>query len=217
MILFPTRQRPHLLRRFVEAYHATKASEPICLIIDHDDDSYNSIMDIIPAHWHVHRGEREKYLVPRINALLARFPDAEYYAVLTDDLIPRTVGWDIALATAAMAGKIASFDDGYNKPDTLSHVFLPGRMVRALGWFFPPCFKHFYGDNVFKHLADDLGAGYRAPVVIEHMHFSLGKAAYDSVYAERPAPEQDRAQYERYMCEGYQADLSIAREALGLC
>jgi hypothetical protein len=62
-------------------------------------------------------------------------------------------------------------------------VMVSANCIRALGWFFPPAFKHQFGDTAMNEIYQENGMLYYVPEVwMEHFHPDYGMAAHDPTY-----------------------------------
>lgn len=201
MFSLPSRGRPHNLRRFLDAYEATRATAPMWLRLDLDDPSlpeYDRIL--LPDHWLKTVGPRHPN---RCNGCVAEmfsaFPDEAHYGLMADDLIPRTDQWDAKLIEAAGSSRLAYPDDGKWGADLATHPVLGGDLVRAIGWLVLPTVLHSFVDTALFAIAHRSGrAVYLPEVLVEHMHplandnHGRPKAEMDATYryAETYGPDQ---------------------------
>jgi len=199
VIILPTKARPENLKRFIRAYNDTKCILPIHVIVDAQDGySYNDIE--VPAHW-------KKLSVPTGTSLggifekvFSKYPDEDYYAMVADDVVPETSGWDIIMAEVCQPDKIVWGFDGLQNENLPVHPFIGGKLVRKLGWWAAPGLKHWFVDNVWKALADNLNCGVFLPQVkMMHLHYVNGRAQMDRTYREQPSHIADQVVYEEFM------------------
>ena len=180
MIFLGSRGRPASLQRVFDS----NPTHPGIVMLD-EDDAHNYAKVRIPPNWTIEVEQRTP-LVPRINKVVARFPDLEWYGFGCDDIIC-SPGWDVELAKEAGRYNVAWGDDLINGVKLSAVPFVGGDLVRAAGWFYPPVFKHLYGDYVWYLVSQALGNGvYRPDVITEHLHWSTGKQPYDQTARERP-------------------------------
>ena len=73
-----------------------------------------------------------------------------------------------------------------------------------------------YLDNSWLEWGHGMGRIHYLPnVVIEHLHWSTGKAKHDASYAETsPLMGPDQVAFDRYMKERFPADLAKLKELL---
>jgi len=183
MFLCPSRSRPHNLQRLIDAYEKTHATVRIVLRLDDNDprlDEYFKLM--VPDSWVVHVGPQVK-MGGAMRETYTEFPDEPFYSYIGDDSIPRTVYWDKELAKTAGDWLIAYPNDLLKGESQATHPVIGGELLRAVGYWTLPCLTHLYTDTVWDYLGKQLGLlRYRADVVIEHCHWSVGKAPRDEVY-----------------------------------
>lgn len=185
MIVLPSRNRPERLQQFIDGYIATKATAPVYLRLDWDDDyleQYNEIE--LPGTFSKVTGDRVKF-VGACNEMFAMHPNEPYYAFMADDIVPRTEGWDAALIEAAGRNRVAWGNDVMQAPKC-THPFIGGDLMRHVGWFAAPGFLHWYIDTTWEWLAKHTGrAVYLPHVVTEHVHYEANGQLYDRTYHER--------------------------------
>ena len=80
----------------------------------------------------------------------------------------------------------------------------------------PPKQQHLYLDNFWKDLGEALGTlRYLDKVVLEHMHFVVGKSEKDNLYEQINSEEMyhlDKTAYNEYLNNQFQDDLRKLRE-----
>jgi hypothetical protein len=154
-------------------------------------------------------------------ARLARYwphTDRDVLVFLGDDHLPRTTGWDKALADA-LAGKpaaIAYGNDLLQGERIPTAVAMTASIPRVLGYMAPPALAHLYVDNVWRDWGEGIGAlTYLPDVIIEHLHPAAGKAERDAGYDAVNAVEVDSADKAAYLAYrdggGLAADLEKLR------
>jgi hypothetical protein len=144
--------------------------------------------------------------------------DRDVLVFLGDDHLPRTTGWDKALADA-LAGKpaaIAYGNDLLQGERIPTAVAMTASIPRVLGYMAPPALAHLYVDNVWRDWGEGLGSlTYLPDVIIEHLHPAAGKAERDAGYDAVNAVEVDSADKSAYLAYrdggGLAADLEKLR------
>jgi len=184
LMILPTRRRPGHLSRFVNAYRDTGARVPVMICIDDDEPTIDAYRTIdFPAHWPIRIRPRASY-AKWVNLAFDEFPDREQYLFGADDIVPRTVGWDVLLCEAAGLRRISFGQDHHAAPEIATHPCIGGDLVRALGYIAAPGFAHNYIDTIWTEIGRAHGIlDYLPHVVMEHMHHTTGKAARDDTYA----------------------------------
>lgn len=202
-VIVPTRGRPQNVHRLEEARYGTQEVDltrvPFVYVVDDDDpkvmdyarlaDSFGpgSRLDI------VHR----RRLGPTLNDASARYL-LEYNAIgfMGDDHLPSTRGWDSVILNALGDDQpnIVYGNDLLQGPNLPTAVFMPSKVIHAVGFMCPPNQVHLYLDNFWKMLGTALDTlTYLPGVIIEHVHPAAGKAEMDAGYQEANAPAQDQA------------------------
>ena len=190
-LLLPTRKRPVQLQRMVESVQST-AKNPVEIVcrVDLDDDSYDALHALWPdVHF---------IFGPRIRNITACWNECfkecsgDIVCQANDDIVFRTEGWDTMIEE-----EFHKFPDhivmvhgdhlgGYEGRLFGPHPFVHRRWVEIVGRFIDPWYSSDYGDTGINHIANALGRRRFLPrVVIEHMHFTVGKAEVDEVTEDR--------------------------------
>lgn len=183
MILLPTRgRRQRLETDFLAGYKATGATEPVFLLLD--DDDYHNYSDFpLPSNWWSRVYPRAR-CIEQVNRAFRDFPNERYYAVMTDDVVPETPGWDQELKRACQPHYVAWGNDGYWGYQVAGLPFIGGDLVRFLGWVLHPGFQHYFSDCVTAEIAISAGLDrYRDDIVTRHAHHTVRSGT--------PAPMDD--------------------------
>lgn len=201
MWILPTRSRPHNLQRLLQAYIDTGASTLVWVRID-DDDPMSGAAVVNHLNWSVTIGKR-KPLSEIYAEAFERFRDASWFGLIADDVVPLTDGWDGRLVEVAGTDGMAAPSGGHEDYAGAPHFVLGGDLVRSIGWLALPGLNRLYIDTVWWQIAEAKGVLRRVPeIVLEHRHFSNGKAMMDSTYR-KPLKNQDKATYETWKRRGY--------------
>jgi hypothetical protein len=180
MHIMPTRGRPLSLQRF---FDEGKPEQKGVIIADLDQQEMYASVHAPDGWWWVWVKPMQGF-VKKCNIGFEEFPTQEWYAFGGDDCVGRTPHWDSTLSTVAKAGYIAWGNDLVAGKCT--QPFIPGDLVRHMGWLVHPAFKHLYVDLIWEEIARDLSiARYFPDIIQEHLHFSTGKAPRDRTSYER--------------------------------
>ena len=197
MIILATHRRPENLNRFIEAYKNTEASEPVLLLIDENDDSYDHMP--VPDQFTVHRITPGCCASRRANIPYVIYPDEPYYAIMGDDVVPKTKHWDRILKERAGRWKIAYCADGIQNQRLATHPFIGGDLVRAMGFVEEPSMGDWFADNCRMDIGMELGLlDYVEEVQFDHRHFITGKAPEDETYKKQRDHDKDREAYHKW-------------------
>lgn len=210
LVLLPSRGRPELAARFVDA--AAKMSDgrvDFLLGLDRDDPTLDGYvrnpalrLDQGVRTWVI---DRRLSLSDKVNTMADRALDAaeppRFLAFMADDCLPRTRDWDLHLTRAAgsMHGW-AYADDQFQRSRLPTHWVVCANVVRQLGWMMLPEVEHMFVDNAVLALGSQLGRiAYCPDVTIEHLHPVAGKAALDDTYGDMAAQlAADRTRFEAW-------------------
>ena len=200
----PSRGRPASIARLAEAYTRTGAMCRVHVRLDQDDPALPAYLALeLPEGWTVQLGPRIG-CQPCFNEPMELWPEAEGYGILGDDALPLTDNWDRILAEAAGLDKIAYAADLLAGEAQVTYGIVGGDLARSIGFIALPGLIRLCSDTVLTLIGKRRGVlCYRPDVVIEHMHFSNGKAPFDETYA-KPEGAADKALYDRWL-EVYEA------------
>lgn len=204
-IAVPSRGRPHNLQRLVNALQETCTGDYQLLArIDNDDPALVDYLDI---------GQVEFLIGPRIFfthsvnelAQTALEQGFTHIAILGDDVLPETVGWDEKMI-AALNNKMGVVygSDGLEHlhgPDLPTHVVVPIEMYEKLGWIGLPTSRHLFCDNTWRELGKLTRFIYLKDVKLSHLHRWNKAAPNDQTYEEandKVKREHDRIAFETW-------------------
>jgi len=207
----------------IDSFYATQSGNARLVIYLNDDDPLRRDYKI-PHVCEVIVGPR-KFLAHAYNYLFERFPGYDYYAPVNDDHIFLTPAWDVKLINmveelghgwglAAAEDHLTNWYD-YEHP---SGLVISGNIPRALGYIIWPEIQHIGIDCFFMHLMRGIKRLFFTPeVIIEHRHWSNGKALLDANY--RWVYSHEQYQYgmgkvEEYMAHQYFIDLDKLKRAM---
>jgi hypothetical protein len=147
-------------------------------------------------------------LVGWLNVLATEYADQyDNIGHFGDDNLPRTIGWDVRIEESLERNLFCfgnDLDPG-RVPGSLSvHVFMRSEVVDKLGYMGPPSIQHMYVDPVWFAWGAATSIEYLGDVVLEHLHYTLGKSPADESYRRTTAliPEDLQA-YKDYYWGGH--------------
>lgn len=214
-ILVPTRGRPHNLKRLAAAAKETCVSDyTIFARVDDDDTSKYPKLDNV------------EYVVgPRIFfsksvnevADIASERGYSHLAILGDDVVPSTKGWDATLMNAVPDMGVAYGSDGLENlhgSDLPTHVVVPTKMYDILGWIALPTLRHLFCDNVWRELGKMTDFVYFPDIKLTHLHRWNKTAPDDKTYQE--ANDKEKRQLDKLAFELWRDGFGLleARKAL---
>jgi hypothetical protein len=183
VILVPSRGRPENLQRFLKAFVNTKASSKIYIRLDIDDPKLSEYQKLDLGRSLVVTGHQVK-AAGAMREVFREYPNEKFYGFVGDDSIPRTEKWDSELAKSAGEWGVSYPDDLLKRQSLATHPFVGGNFLRAIGFWALDGLTHLYTDTTWDFLGRLYGnLVYRPDVIVEHMHFSVGKANHDKTYS----------------------------------
>jgi hypothetical protein len=193
LTICPSRNRPELLKRMLDSFDKTKSEwSDILVYVSVDDPQIGKYEDILNGRLHVFGPRRP--LVEVLNYVSCEYmPGIPFYQEVNDDHVYITDKWDEKLISPIEYGGnafgIAWGRDGMNNgdnPNLPTAAIVSGPVVRALGYFFPPTFKHIACDDALLDIGNKARIIFYNPdVTIEHVHY------YAVVNNKRKAPLDD--------------------------
>jgi hypothetical protein len=218
--IVPTRSRPHLIPRMIDAWSKTDAFDvaDLLFVIDADDmhfDQYQRMLERYPsASYQVM--ERWQPLVPKLNAAAVReAPKYEAIVFMGDDHLPRTSKWAHQLGAYHSWGdpRILYGQDGFQNQRLPTWWSMDTRIIQSMGKMVPAPVQHLYCDNAVKMLGEKTGRlAYIESILIEHMHPVVGKAPTDQQYMRVNRKQQyvrDGELFRAWLADGLDRDARI--------
>jgi hypothetical protein len=188
LTIIPTRGRNDNSLRLFEAINATADFTEVVFAIDSDDvETYKGLMDATAG-----LGNVKVVIADRMgmNGTLNHWalwfsPDYDYICFMGDDHLPRTGGWDTKLTEAIGTNAGIAYGNDLLQGENLpTAVVMSSKIIRATGFMSPPNLKHLFLDNYWLAMGQALeNANYLPDVIIEHLHYTNGKAEHDERYA----------------------------------
>ena len=193
LVAVPSRGRPGNIARLIDAMGSTCTGDTHLVVgLDEDDPTVEQYLSIDTGSLNVEfdvQTQGLRQVVALTNHLtIPRADSYRFIGHIGDDNVPRTHGWDSRIVeTLEQPGIRFTFGDdlypGREKGTLTIHVFMEAGVVKTLGYFGPPSIKHQYVDVVWEAWGEKAGLQYLDDVVIEHMHYTAGKAPGDESYS----------------------------------
>lgn len=202
-IVVPTRGRPHNLKRLSEALKKTCTTDYKLFARLDIDDKPNYYPALVDVEYVV--GPRV-FFSASVNELaeIASNEGYTHIAILGDDVLPETVGWDKMLIDALPDLGVAYGSDGLEHlhgEDLPTHVVVPVEMYKRLGWIALPTLRHLFCDNVWREIGKLTTFVYVKEAKLSHLHRWNKKAPDDKTYREandKQKRELDKAAFEAW-------------------
>lgn len=154
MWFIPSRERPHKLKRFLEAARKTGMSTSLMVVVDETEPKiadYRALDCDIMVRPGESIGAGEK-----LNDAVKLYPDLKWYGFLPDDCEPMTQGWDVSLSEACQPDCVAYSGRGEGK-QKFGVLAIGGDLLRAVGFVAPPGLQHYGGDRFWNSLSTRAG------------------------------------------------------------
>lgn len=221
LLIVPTRGRPDKAKELYDTYVENSFDCDIVFGLDEDDE--HNYQRINGAIYEV--GPRV-YAPQTMNLISQKyFNEYEYFAFMGDDHRIRTKDWDkILLEPIEKKGYGFSYGNDLIQGEKLcTAVMFSTNIIKPIdGLMVLPTHpkKHLYADDFWMQLGLRLEAiTYCPDVVIEHLHYSVGKSEMDTSYAETNTPERysvDGAEFTNYLQNHIDNDVLKIKEFLGV-
>lgn len=203
----PSRGRPQNIARLWDAMQKTCTEDTTLIVgVDLDDPRLPDYVDVFneaaAANFQLMARSDLRKVTAWTNAIVARhLDDFSAFGQIGDDNVPRTHGWDTQILDALDTAPFAFGNDLYPRhPGSLCcHVFERAEVPRALGYFGPPSIAHMYVDVAWMSWGVATKITYLNDTIIEHLHYTTGKAPHDASYATTyGGTGEDLAQWHAY-------------------
>jgi len=207
LVIVPTRGRPDASVEFHKEFLAKSMISDLMFAIDEDDaDSYSRIEGVL------YEVNPRMGMNGTLNYVATKYADKyKYIAFMGDDHRVRTFGWDIVMTEKMGSLGVAYGNDLIQGQALPTAVLMSSNIIKAIGYMAPPKQKHMYLDNFWLDLGTRLNAiHYLEDVIIEHLHFSVGKSDMDSSYQETNDSaiyNADKVAYDEYLSTQMDIDL----------
>lgn len=212
-VVVPSRNRPRAVQELAEAFAATCSSwTSLIFVVDEDDSEVDAYRDAVGEAYPTYAGiqllvqSQGGNMITGCNVGAARALEMTSGAIgfMGDDHRPRTRGWDRAYVDTLKAKPGIVYGD-----DKLQGEYLPtqfavsAKIVESLGFLAPPMLVHLYLDDYWIRMGRLCECiTYLPDVVVEHMHFSVGKSELDEGYIRvntETVNDKDRAALNAHM------------------
>lgn len=190
-IIFPTRERPHLLMKYLQSLIATThniLALEVLIAIDDDDASYDDM--VMPDFVRVFRTKRSLNFSRDYYSMLAKEAKGAWIIGANDDAVSETLNWDLIAydILKEKPGVIYGWiEDGLGEWRAKGHgdyccfPLLGREGVEALGYFFPARVPTWGADIWAKGLYDQVDSVVELPIVMRHLNYHNGTREQDMV------------------------------------
>lgn len=215
MWFLPSHNRPDRAQACMEACAEAGQETPGLLIQDGCHYSFaravpkilSKLYPGLPRGWSAIQTPERRELAGALTYAGAVFPSLDWYGVISDGVRPLSQGWDRRLL-AACAGKnfVSCSDSGWRDDTRMAGILVvPGWIIRAMGYWFPPGMKHLWTDDCWEQIAGALGNWvYAEDVRCVDNHFSHPNPSHRVIFDTprelngQPYGENDRRLFEQW-------------------
>jgi hypothetical protein len=185
-MLLPSRSRAKKIEDCIDAWRATHKQSDLLVLLDDDDPELKQYKRHDDVMYDV--GSRIR-MCPTVNRAILDHPEYKYYGFIGDDHLFRTDGWDQKLISAienkGNGWGIAYGNDLLQGARLATHCVMSKNILDVVGYMAIPGLTHLYMDDFWMNLGANIDRLFYEPeVIIEHMHFSIGKSEEDPIYTE---------------------------------
>ncbi len=141
-----------------------------------------------------------------MNWAFREYPNEPFYGLVCDDEWVYSAGWDKRLIDAAGSKYIAHGNDKWQSGKRQhAYVTFGGDLIRVLGWWALPGLWHWFHDDVFENLSNNLNnTRFCEDVLCEHKHYLAGKAEKDDTYKSGESRNgMDHMIFQRWLINDY--------------
>jgi len=167
-LLLPSKGRPDKASEAIECFNKCRTTAQILLVLN-DGEDYN--LDVPTIH------VPAQSMCEAVN-IAARSVETDFIGFIGDDHHIRTPGFDEIFERELEDSRIVYGNDLLMKEKLATHCAMKTEVVKRLGYMAIPGLTHLFMDNFWM----ELGAKYVPEVIVEHMHYSVGKSKNDDRY-----------------------------------
>ena len=209
LLIVPTKGRPEKHLEFYESFKINSTVTDLVFVLSLGDIQYPRIPGV------KYETIDSPTMSGKLNNIAVKYAnDYDYIAFMGDDVRIRTNAWDAKMLDeiSSIPNVIAYGNDLYQGENLPTAVLMDANIIRTLGFMSPPAFKHLYIDNFWKKLGEGLSSlKYFSEIILEHLHFTIGKAVEDNTYRESSSNKaflEDREAYHNYIDNNLDSDIA---------
>jgi hypothetical protein len=213
MILLPTLNRPHLLKRFFESYKATNATVAGYVLIDHEDMARNRAeyetikMAHMPGDWIMRDTGSAVSMGDKCRFVWRELSDTnKWIGLLNDDHVCITNEWDKRAEEMLDGTNMLSTNDGsWNFGYRIVGLTAWSKPLLDIARFpiFPRNLQHYFIDDLWKAIGESTGCWLETMKInIEHRHVLNGKMLADDTFRKVNDPkanQYDEKEFKHFM------------------
>lgn len=204
-ILIPSRDRNHKIERLNKLwfdYIDNTITTDCIIVLDEDNEhTYTRMPGFI---YNIVKSNGSRGIVNPLNQAAITFcNDYEYIGFWGDDHRPNTKNWNSIMYSTLIKNKPYSMvygNDLLQGEKLATEIIIDSLYIKKLGYMLYPMIQHMYSDDLLMYMGKYMNnIHYLDDVIIEHEHYSVGKAVQDDIYCAVSDPvimEKDKLAYE---------------------
>lgn len=172
VILLPSYQRPELLKRFLTSYKETETTTPCWVLVDKADPKKDEYLAIDYPKGAALTFTEGRSMADKVNEVWDQIINLDAICLINDDHIAETPQWDQKCLSQITGTNVLGTNDAYVAPQRLcGATWWSGKVLRTIGYIFPPGIQHLYVDSVWEFLcARAKCANVLMDVTVRHDH-----------------------------------------------
>ena len=209
LLIVPTKGRPEKHLEFYESFKDNSTDTDLIFVLSLGDIQYPRIPGV------KYETVDSPTMSGKLNTTAIKYAnDYDYIAFLGDDVRIRTEAWDAKMVEAieSVPNAVAYGNDLYQGERLPTAVLMSTNIIKTIGFMSPPELKHLYIDNFWKELGTRLSSlRYFPEIILEHMHYAVGKSEKDVTYTEANSAtlyRDDEMAYRQYVQNKMNNDIS---------
>ncbi len=184
LIILPSKGRPEKIEGFYETWRrTTNGLSEVVTFLDEDDPALRKYKKHKDITFDIGSG---KSFSDACNRAFKKNPNYKYYFIVSDDHRLKSDNWEKRFTNIIEenGGKGVSFGDDLMYGNKIaSAALVSGNIFRSLGFVTLPGLIHMYTDAFWTEIGRKLNKLFYFPdIIIEHLHFTVGKSPVDSIY-----------------------------------
>jgi len=212
LIILPSKNRPEKIEGFYKSWRKTNnGRSEILACLDENDQKLGEYKIHRDISFDVGKGGSFTIVC---NRAFNNYSNYQYYFIASDDHRFRTKNWEKKFINVIKknGGKgIAYGNDLLQRKNLATSAFVSGNIFRALGFVALPNLIHMYTDSFWTEIGKQINKlFYFDEVIIENMHFSVGKSQEDKQYKSvnnKKVAEHDRKVFEEWKMTNMKKDI----------
>jgi len=214
-IIVPSRGGRESLWDLIDSYTKTRGERTeMLVVIDKDEtNKYKRLFEEVRMGVTVVVLDKRYMLTPKLNIVAEGIIRGDFgpsigVAFMGDDCVFQTENWEDRVVNKIEENRGIVYCNDLLQGEILpNNIFIHREIVEAVGSMAPPTLTHFYIDNYWKDLGIRINnIHYFADIIIEHKHYSNGKAVKDALYLEcEKLADPDHKAYDMYVHLGHLA------------